>query len=91
MNTGIHIILTGRVQGVGFRYFVVTNAERLNIYGSVQNIENSKIEIFAYGSDNNMNQFIRLIKKGPSFSQIDNAKLEKVDFNNKITNFSILY
>ena len=49
-----HIIVSGRVQGVGFRYFCVMNAQKFNLTGSVRNMSNGNVEIFVQGDPNNI-------------------------------------
>lgn len=46
-----HIIASGRVQGVGFRYFVLLKANTLNLTGTVRNQSNGNVEIFAQGQE----------------------------------------
>ena len=68
------IIVTGRVQGVGFRYYTKRVAEQLGITGYVRNLPNgNQVEIVAL-KDENWEKFLQKIKKGPSFSEV-----EKVD------------
>ncbi|MFT4303294.1 MAG: acylphosphatase [Candidatus Woesearchaeota archaeon] len=72
-----HIIVEGRVQGVGFRYFTMTKALKYHIKGSVQNIKNS-VEIYCQGEKETINKFINDIRKGPQLSLITNFIINEV-------------
>ncbi|RUA24311.1 MAG: acylphosphatase [Bacteroidetes bacterium] len=74
------IIVTGRVQQVGFRFFTQQKAVELEITGSVQNLPNGDVMIIAYGAEKNMLQFINLLQKGPSRSLVTNIDLQEIPF-----------
>ena len=62
----VYIVIGGRVQGVGFRYFAQQKAEELTITGWVKNSSNGKVEIEASGEPHNLNTFIEWMKIGPA-------------------------
>ena len=64
------IIVQGRVQGVGFRYFVNRAAINYDIKGYVKNLPNGDVEIDAEGEEYKLNLFINECKKGPSYANI---------------------
>jgi acylphosphatase len=65
-----HIIVHGRVQGVGFRYFVQRAGGRLGLTGNVRNCEDGTVEIVAEGNARRLADFIEEVRKGPSLSQV---------------------
>ena len=67
----IHIRVKGRVQGVGFRAWACRKATDLDLSGWVRNRSNGTVEILAEGSDDNINLFLALCKKGPLFARVD--------------------
>lgn len=73
------IIVDGRVQGVGFRYFCVRHAQLHKITGSVRNLDNGMVEIFAQGEEENINQFIMDIQKGDRFIRVDHISVKKIE------------
>ena len=78
-NIGTYnILLSGRVQGVGFRYFVQSRAARYNIKGYVRNTYDNKVEVVCQGEPVNLDKFILEVKNGPSFSHITNDEMEEV-------------
>lgn len=64
----VHLIVSGRVQGVEFRYATYSLALEIgDIYGRVWNNDDGTVEILAQSTDSNkMTQFIQKIRKGPS-------------------------
>ncbi|MFN4244944.1 MAG: acylphosphatase [Brevinematia bacterium] len=76
----LHATVYGRVQGVGFRYFVQRNAEKLGIKGWVRNKSDGSVEILAYGEEEKISKLLSLINQGPSLSYVTDVKytLEKV-------------
>lgn len=60
------VIVHGRVQGVGFRYGTSRIANRYGITGSVENLADGTVKIFAEGKENNLDNFLTEIKHGPT-------------------------
>jgi len=72
------ILVSGRVQGVGFRYFVHDRAMQFMIKGYVQNTHDNKVEIICQGQKNDLDMFIMSVKKGPALSFISGFTLEEI-------------
>ena len=67
----------GRVQGVGFRYSAVMEAQKLNLCGWVKNAANGDVEVWAEGPAEKLNLFLKWLRRGPQFSAVDSV--EKTD------------
>ncbi len=67
----VRVIVGGRLQGVGFRYYVANGARTFNITGYVQNLSDGRVEIDAEGEQANIHHFLDECKKGPQFSRVD--------------------
>ena len=65
-----HIVITGKVQGVGFRYWLYKEAIQRNIDGWVRNKISGEVEALLIGNDVQVNSIIKLCKKGPSSSEV---------------------
>ncbi len=74
----LSITVEGRVQGVGFRYFTQNSARKLNIKGFVKNLTNGNVYIEACGEQDMLDEFIRLVKKGPALSHVSNLDMHKI-------------
>ena len=86
----VHIFLTGRVQGVGFRAFIRKNAQKLNIKGWAKNLNDGRVEAVFSGSKEKVNKLIKLVKKGPRFANVKNIEI-KNDIDEEFKNFEIRY
>ncbi|RLE22862.1 MAG: acylphosphatase [Acidobacteria bacterium] len=70
----IHLIVHGRVQGVGFRWFTATVAARYNIHGFVRNCINGSVEIDAEGPSARLQSFLSEIRRGPNYGHVDHIE-----------------
>lgn len=70
-------IARGRVQGVGFRWFVWREAERLGLGGFARNLRDGTVEVVSQGPDAALDQFEQLLRRGPSGARVD--ALEQLD------------
>ena len=57
-------ILTGRVQGVGLRFFTMENASKLGLTGWVKNMADGTVHLEVQGEDSVITEFVSIIKKG---------------------------
>ena len=65
-----HIVITGKVQGVGFRYWLHKAAVRNNINGWVKNKISGEVEALLIGNGSEIDNLIKLCKGGPSSSKV---------------------
>ena len=72
----LHAIVEGHVQGVGFRYFVKENAERMNLKGWVRNRYDGSVELTAEGDVDVLHRFIEIVRQGPSRSIVTKITME---------------
>jgi acylphosphatase len=66
----VHILVSGRVQGVGYRFWTCKQAERLGISGWVKNLDDGRVEAVFCGEQTNVDQMIKLCYSGPSAAQV---------------------
>lgn len=69
-------IVTGRVQGVGFRWFVEHAAVQLGLAGWVRNRADGSVEVLATGSRERLHTLYTELRKGPRASRVDNVEVE---------------
>lgn len=72
----IHIVVTGRVQGVGFRAFVQQTAEKLGLKGWVRNSSRDQVETIAEGNSQSLNQFLESVTSGPRSARVNETQFE---------------
>ncbi|KAB6796137.1 acylphosphatase [Bifidobacterium longum] len=68
-----HIVVTGLVQGVGFRYFTVTQARRLGVQGWVRNCRDGSVELEAQGSSDAVQALVEQLAIGPLWSEVSHV------------------
>ena len=63
-------LVSGMVQGVGFRYFTQSAAEKLRIGGFVRNLRDGRVEVFAMGTPQQHRELRSMLERGPRFSSV---------------------
>ena len=91
MKSAVKIIVKGRVQGVGYRWFTLNTAEKFGIKGFVKNLYNGNVEVFAEGEDADLLKFIEKLKEGPSFSNVTGIETDYKDFEGRFKEFKVKY
>ena len=89
MEIGVHIIVEGLVQGVGFRWFIARKAEGLGLRGYAKNLYNGNVEIEVAGERSLVEELIKEIKIGPRSAQVTNLKIEWQQPGDEYTHFEI--
>lgn len=79
----------GRVQGVGFRYFVWREAESLGVDGWVRNCVDGSVEALARGSADELDRFRRCLEEGPSFSRVTSVTVADETDQEVVQGFAI--
>jgi acylphosphatase len=83
------ITVHGRVQGVGFRYYVQHVGNRLGLNGDVRNCPDSTVEIVVEGDPRKMIEFVRQVKQGPSLARIERVDVLDIPVKGTYSSFSI--
>lgn len=85
------ILVKGRVQGVGFRYFVQLLSAQYNLTGWVKNLDNGDVQLEVQNLSCNIDIFIEKLKKGNRFSKVDVVDYEEIPEILNEKKFKILY
>jgi acylphosphatase len=70
------INVSGRVQGVGFRYNAAKEARNHGITGFIKNLSNGEVYIEAEGSSNDLKSFVEWCKRGPVFGNVESVNVD---------------
>ncbi|MEN4013513.1 MAG: acylphosphatase [Chloroflexota bacterium] len=86
----LRAIVDGRVQGVGFRMFVLTCARSLNLKGWVRNRWNGEVEVLAEGTRPSLDAFAANLRSGPPAAIVLNLQLEWSEASGEFHRFEVL-
>ena len=84
----LHARVTGRVQGVGFRYYVVSEAASFGLTGWVRNRRDGSVEVLAEGEKDKLTALVRALKQGSRSSIVHEVKQEWLDATAEFQGFS---
>ncbi|MEP3277137.1 MAG: acylphosphatase [Stappiaceae bacterium] len=71
----VHVVITGRVQGVGYRSWCAREANRHGLSGWIRNRKSGEVEIVFSGSDASLEQVLAICAVGPGFARVDEVKV----------------
>jgi acylphosphatase len=85
-------LISGIVQGVGFRYFTQDEAERLRLSGYVRNLRDGRVEVYAIGSQENLARLRTILERGPRGAMVQHVVEESAEIDPRFAeDFSITY
>lgn len=85
-----HVVVSGFVQGVGFRHFVKKEAIKLNLKGWVKNLPGGEVEAVFAGNKENIEEMIELCKNGPFLSEVKDVKILWEEVDEEFSSFDII-
>ncbi len=85
----VQVIVTGRVQGVGFRYFVLQEANKLKVVGWVRNCSDGTVEALGCGTSAQLDAWADALRQGPPTSRVDRIQINPLPQNESYSQFEI--
>ena len=89
MTRRVRLIISGRVQGVFFRASTQKIAEKSDIYGTVRNLPDGRVEVIAEGENEAMEKFIAWCHRGPKGASVNEVIISDIHKKEVFHNFSI--
>ena len=86
-----HILVSGWVQGVGFRYFAQSRAVMLSIKGYVRNLRSGQVEVVAEGQKSDLENFVHYLRRGPELSRVTGVEIKEQSYGGRYHNFRLRY
>ena len=83
------IIVSGRVQGVGYRFFVLESAERLGVTGWVRNLPDGRVEAEVQGTSDAIENLLSDLRTGPRLSHVTSVDVQELSGNSSHTGFHV--
>jgi acylphosphatase len=85
------ITVNGLVQGIGFRYYILRQAQNLGLNGYEKNLYTGEVYILAEGERGMIEEIIKLTKTGPSHAHVKNCRVEWSNSTDEFTTFEIRF
>lgn len=87
----VRALISGRVQHVGFRYWACEHAERLGLTGTVENLDDGRVEVVIQGPPECVNEMKSKLRQGPSMAIVNQVIFYRERVDNEETNFGAMY
>jgi len=87
----LHAYISGIVQGVGFRYFVLWRARNYGLVGYVRNLPDGRVEVVAEGDEGSLKMLLEDLKKGPPAAYVENVEYTWEPPSGSYLDFKITY
>ena len=82
-------VLSGRVQGVGFRYFAQDIARREGLAGFVRNLPDGRVEVLAEGDRESLDRLEMALRRGPSRARVQDLEIDAVPASGTYLGFDV--
>jgi acylphosphatase len=89
MRLARRFLISGRVQGVGFRFFTEDAARREGLHGWVTNLPDGRVEIAVEGEAEALERFERHVRHGPPGARVEDVEIEDTAPSGRTTGFSV--
>ena len=83
----VHAVVTGLVQGVGYRFTIERSARRLGVEGWVCNRVDGSVEVFGQGAEAAVDTLIELLETGPRHARVISVEVESVNIDPELSGF----
>ena len=87
----VHLLVSGKVQGVFFRQALKVVAKKNNVLGWVKNLKDGCVEAILEGDNKSINSVIEWTSIGPANSRVDDIEVSNEEFKNEFSTFDVLY
>ncbi len=84
-----HCVVSGLVQGVGFRYFIRQRAVELHLSGFARNLSNGSVEVWIQGQLEDVEAMFSYLHTGPLWARVERLDADDVEPDDRFTQFSI--
>lgn len=85
----VHVLISGRVQGVGYRQGCRHTARSLDLVGWVRNLSDGRVELLAQGRDEDVDRFLDWVWAGPSGARVVGVESDVVAMDSTLADFFI--
>jgi acylphosphatase len=83
------IVVSGLVQGVGYRFFALRQGDAFELTGRVRNLSDGTVEVEAEGEMENLERFISRLREGPRAARVNDVQVEWKEFKGQFSSFEV--
>jgi acylphosphatase len=87
----VKLLVSGSVQGVGFRYFTCGEARELGLTGYVRNLDDGRVEAVVEGPAEDVDRLIAIVRRGPSGAWVGEVRVEEQPPGGEFRNFGVRF
>jgi acylphosphatase len=87
----LHAVVHGRVQGVGFRYFVIEKALSLSLRGYTRNTDDGSVEVLAQGTRPALENLLTLLRRGPMAAHVSEVEFDWGEPSTHLSGFHVRF
>ncbi|KUO41730.1 MAG: acylphosphatase [Hadesarchaea archaeon DG-33] len=91
MKARAHMLVSGMVQGVSFRYYTQDLAQRLGVHGWVRNTRDGQVEAMFEGEKEVVERMLEFCRRGPSGASVTNFKVKWENYRGEFSGFEVRY
>ena len=88
-NAALRAVVHGRVQGVGYRFFVIETATALGLTGYARNQNNGSVEVVAEGAQSGLDTLLAALRRGPALARVDRVDASWAAFTDDYEGFGV--
>lgn len=86
-----HILIHGKVQGVGYRFFATRVARRLGLKGWIQNNRDGTVEASVEGEKTVIDEWVEELREGPRYAEVTQIDQESKEFTGRLPDFDVKF
>ena len=86
----VHLFISGKVQGVGFRAFTKQRADELGVKGWVKNLLDGRVEAVMQGAPDSIEKLLATVRKGPRSSRVEGVEVKDEKIAEEYHDFSVI-
>jgi acylphosphatase len=86
----VHVFISGKVQGVGFRAFTKDRADEVGVKGWVKNLLDGRVESIMQGRGDGVEKLLESVKKGPRSARVDGVEIKDEKIGDEFADFRVI-
>lgn len=88
---GMHVYVSGQVQGVAFRYSAVREARGFGLEGWVRNLRDGRVELLFEGEESSVHDMLAWCYHGPSAAYVTDVETERLPYSGQFSEFEVAF